>query len=276
MLSFITTVCFLFTTANGARILAVWPVPSLSHQVVFRPLTAELARLGHDVTIITPDPAFEKGKAPPNLREINLHDLSYEIWRATFFETSTGKKDDLITQVRVSVDLLLEIFLKQIQTDEVQQIIQNETFDLVMIEACVRPALLFSHIYKVPVIQVSSFGGFFDNYERMGAPIHPLVYPLSSRQKIYNLTITEKAAELYNYYAMDRQFQKQEAAENRELRKLYSDMPSLSDLTNNVQMLFLNVHPAWDGNRPVPPSIVYIGGIYQKPKKELPVVSNSY
>lgn len=259
---------------NGAKILAVWPVPSISHQVAFRPLTEELARRGHDVTVITTDPAFEKGKAPPNLREIDLHDLSYDIWRSRFYETSsTGNKDDLATQLRVSVDLLLEIFIKQLQTDEVKHIIENETFDLLLIEACVRPALLFSHIYKVPVIQVSSFGGFFDNYERMGAPIHPLVYPLSSRQRIYNLSAKEKATELYNYYVTFGEFHKQEAAENRELRKnFYSDMPTLSELTNNVQMLFLNVHPYWDGNRPVPPSIVYIGGIYQKPKHKLPKV----
>ncbi|KOB74579.1 Antennal-enriched UDP-glycosyltransferase, partial [Operophtera brumata] len=275
-LGVLVVICVLLTVANGAKILAVWPTPSISHQVPFRPLTEELARRGHEVTVITTDPAFEKGKAPPNLREIDLHDLSYDIWRSRFFELSTGSKGDLAGQVRVAVELLLEIFIKQLQTDEVKHIIENETFDLVFTEACVRPALLFSHIYKVPVIQVSSFGGFFDNYERMGAPIHPLVYPLSSRQRTYNLSVKEKATELYNYYVMDGEFQKQEAAENIALRKhFYSDMPTLSELTNNVQMLFLNVHPYWDGNRPVPPSVLYIGGIYQKPEKELPKPVNA-
>ncbi|KOB70382.1 UDP-glycosyltransferase UGT33F2, partial [Operophtera brumata] len=270
MLSLFTPVCVLFTVVNGAKILAVWPTPSISHQVVFRPLTEELARRGHEVTVITTDPAFEKGKAPPNLREIDLHDLSYNIRSSRVFDLSTGNREDVAAQLRMLVDLLLEIFIEQLQTDEVKYIIENETFDLLLIEAFMRPALLFSHIYKVPVIQVSSFGGFMDNYERMGAPIHPLVYPICQRQRIHNLSAKEKVTELYNYYVMDAEFQKQEAAENKALRKHFTDMPTLSELTNNIQMLFLNVYPYWDGNRPVPPSVVYIGGIYQKPKKELP------
>lgn len=45
---------------ESARILAVYPTPSISHQVVFRPLMQELAKRGHDVVVITADPAFQK------------------------------------------------------------------------------------------------------------------------------------------------------------------------------------------------------------------------
>ncbi|KOB64163.1 UDP-glycosyltransferase UGT33F2 [Operophtera brumata] len=101
MLSLFTPVCVLFTVVNGAKILAVWPTPSISHQVVFRPLTEELARRGHEVTVITTDPAFEKGKAPPNLREIDLHDLSYNIRSSRVFDLSTGNREDVAAQLRI-------------------------------------------------------------------------------------------------------------------------------------------------------------------------------
>lgn len=272
MFRLLSAVCFLCSVAHSAKILAVWPVPSISHQVVFRPLTEGLAKQGHQVTVLTTDPAFEKGKAPKNLREVDLHDISYKIWRSQFYSTSTGSKNDLAEQVKMGVNLFLKIIVEQIKTEEVKQIIEIEKFDLVLVEACARVALVFSHIYKVPVIQVSSFGGFMDNMEKIGAPIHPLVYPLSSRQRVFNLTTLEKVSELYNYHVMNSVYQQQLEAEDRELRKLFPEMPSLDELSNNVEMLFLNVYPYWDGNRPVPPSVVYIGGIHQKPQKELPKV----
>ncbi|CAH2058052.1 unnamed protein product, partial [Iphiclides podalirius] len=41
-------------------------------------------------------------------------------------------------------------------------------------------------------------------------------------------------------------------------------------------MLFLNIHPIWDNNRPVPPSIIYTGGLHQEPQKKLPTDLSSF
>lgn len=54
---------------------------------------------------------------------------------------------------------------------------------------------------------------------------------------------------------------------------LGSDVPMISEIKKNVDMLFLNTHPIWEGNQPVPPNVVYLWGLYQKPKMELPEVS---
>ncbi|KAJ8708784.1 hypothetical protein PYW08_010166 [Mythimna loreyi] len=51
-------------SSDAARILAVYPVPSISHQVTFRPITMELVKRGHEVVVITADPMFKKGEAP--------------------------------------------------------------------------------------------------------------------------------------------------------------------------------------------------------------------
>lgn len=66
-------------SVHSARILAWFPSPSISHQVVFRPVTQELAKRGHEVVVITTDPAFPPGQAPSNLTEIDVHDMSYNI-----------------------------------------------------------------------------------------------------------------------------------------------------------------------------------------------------
>nr|XP_049705877.1 UDP-glycosyltransferase UGT5 isoform X4 [Helicoverpa armigera] len=54
------------------------------------------------------------------------------------------------------------------------------------------------------------------------------------------------------------------------------DTPALSELNNNVDMLFINIHPVFEGIRPVPPSVVYMGGLHQKPEKELPADLKKY
>ncbi|KAI5633119.1 UDP-glucoronosyl and UDP-glucosyl transferase domain-containing protein [Phthorimaea operculella] len=54
------------------------------------------------------------------------------------------------------------------------------------------------------------------------------------------------------------------------------DTPSLYELRNNIDMLFLNIHPIWDGNTPWPPSIVHTWGIHHKPEKLLPQDLQSY
>lgn len=260
---------------STARILAVFPVPSISHQVVFRPLTQELVRRGHEVVVVTPDPAFPRGESPENLTEIDVHEISYSNWQP-FLTTATGKKEDLFVQIEVAFDAILGIFDKQLQVKEFDEILKNngESFDLLLLEACARPALSLSHIFKAPVILVSSFGGMIGNYEIFGSPNHPLLYPLPLRQKIYNLTMWQKIVEIYNEYKLRILFKNHEEKENKVLRNIFgSSFPGLSKLTENVHMLLLNIHPIWDNNRPVPPGIIYTGGLHQKPLRDLPKVS---
>ncbi|XP_022837179.1 UDP-glucuronosyltransferase 2B20-like [Spodoptera litura] len=265
--------------SESARILAVFPVPSISHQVVFRPLTEELARRGHEVTVITTDPAFPKGGTPANLTEIDVHDISYDLWKSVFIEPATGKMDDVVLTLKLIYDAIAAIADAQFQDKEVKKIIRdkNKKFDLLLSEAIVRPALVFSHIYKIPVIQISSFGGALDNYENIGASIHPILYPAITRQRLHNLTLLEKITEVYDDYQIRRVYRNLEEIENKILRKNFGeDVPPVSELNNNVDMLFLNINPIFEGIRPVPPSVVYMGGLHQKPNKELPAELKSY
>ncbi|XP_035455005.2 UDP-glycosyltransferase UGT5-like [Spodoptera frugiperda] len=265
--------------SESARILAVFPVPSISHQVVFRPLTEELAKRGHEVTVITTDPAFPKGEAPANLTEIDVHDISYDLWKKIFIEPATGKMDDVVLTLKLIYDAIAAIADAQFQDENVKKIIRdkNRKFDLLLAEAIVRPALVFSHIYKIPVIQISSFGGALDNYENIGAPVHPILYPAITRQRLYNLSVLEKVTEVYNDYQITRVYRNLEEIENKILRKHFGDdVPPVSELNNNVDMLFLNINPIFEGIRPVPPSVVYMGGLHQKPNKELPKELKSY
>ncbi|XP_026736009.1 UDP-glucuronosyltransferase 2B31-like [Trichoplusia ni] len=270
---------FIVNINEAARILVVVPMPSISHQVVFRPLTQELAKRGHDVTVITADPAFPKGGAPANLTEIDLHDLSYTLFKQEMKKLPKGNKEDMLQTFILFMQFWPKIFGEQLKDAGVQRLIKdkNQKFDLLILEAGVRQALVFSHIFKAPVIQMSSFGVVYDNFEIIGAPTHPLIYPTVIREKLNNLTMFEKLREVYKYYTMESLYYANRHQEDKLIQDVLGpDVPSVVDLYDNVDMLFLNVHPVFEGIRPVPPTVVFTGGLHQIPPKELPKDLKTY
>lgn len=277
-------ILFVLTTivvlSEASRILAIFPTPSISHQIVFRPLILDLVKRGHEVIMLTTDPIFKKGDGPANLTEIDVHDLSYTIHKEELLlaDVTKGSKEDLQAQMEAIFLLMQKVFEQQILTNEVQSLIKDKTktFDLLMLEAYFSPLLAFSHVYKnVPVIQVSSLGSLVDNLKIVGSPMHPLIYPTCISQRVFKRTLWDKLTVLYDFYKMENSMERSEQDSNQILRKLFGkDCPDISELKKNVDMLFLNVHPVWEMNRPVPPNVIFMGGLHQKPEKELPQVCN--
>nr|AUN86405.1 UDP-glycosyltransferase 33T2 [Spodoptera litura] len=264
---------------QASRILFYIPTPSISHQVVFRPLAQTLASRGHDVTVITADPAFPKGKSPANLTEIDVHDMSYEIWQEGIMKETRGDTGDLKAQLAPVMRTLYTVFDKQLQEEKIQNLIndKNKQFDLVILEGVLPPLLVFSHIYKAPAILMSSFGGLYGHYESVGAPTHPLLYPLNIRQKLGDLTLWDKLRELFVYYAVENLWYSFYDLGNSILKKHFGpDVPNVWELMDNIDMLFLNIHPMFEGIRPVPPNVIYLHGLHQKPTKDLPQDLKSY
>lgn len=259
--------------SDTARILAYFPTPSLSHQVVFRPITQELARRGHEVIVITTDPAFPKNKTPSHLTEIDVHDISYKPWKKILL-TNQGKQHT-VSQHLLMIETFAEIFDEQMQLPEVREHINKDRnyYDLLLFEACNRIVLSVGHHFNAPIISISSYGASSYLYDSMGAPTHPILYPSPERLRLYNLTLIEKgiaiAWEIISqvfYYTLEDIYAPV-------LRKHFgNDVPNLSKLQKSVKMLFLNEHPIWSDNHPVPPNVIYMGGIHETPKKPLPQV----
>lgn len=271
---YITLVSIFFLNAEAARILAICPTPSLSHQVIFYPIVKELARRGHDITFITTNPAYPDGGAPENLREIDLKNLSYALWKKYFTVSEFGKDNFVYKGSRVIVEVIPKVYEEQMKDSSIQSLIKAErNFDLLLLQAWFRPAMVWSHIYKVPVIKVSSIGMAYDNPENFGAPVHPILYPGCMHQRIYNLTFFEIFTELYKRYYVEKTYIDNEEEENEIVKRIFGpDVPPLSELQKNAHMLMLNINSFWDRNRPLPRNVVYFGQVHQKPVKDLPEV----
>ena len=57
------------TMIRGAKVLGVFPFPARSHLIVQKALMFELARRGHEVTVVS---SFPENKAIPNYTDIEL------------------------------------------------------------------------------------------------------------------------------------------------------------------------------------------------------------
>ncbi|VVC99417.1 unnamed protein product [Leptidea sinapis] len=239
----------------------------------------ELAKRGHNVVVITPDPAFPRGQAPENLTEIDVHDVSYANVE-NLVSSYRGRKEYFYLQFKTFLEEISKIMEVQLQVPAVAKILRQEKnkFDLIFIEACSRTAPGFSHALSAPMIQISSLGVSPAHYFLVGAPIQPFLYPTVIQQRVHNLTLSEKIYAVFLLVKMTFLIFLTEKKDHDLAKKYFGeDLPGFEDLLlNNNQMLFINEHPLWAGNRPVSSNVLYIGGLHQTVDKPLPEDLRAY
>jgi glucuronosyltransferase len=77
----------LLNYCHGAKILAVFPTPSKSHWILGQPLMKELARAGHEVTVMSP---FQAKNPPKNYRHIEMK-AAEKMYEGEFQNINNGK-----------------------------------------------------------------------------------------------------------------------------------------------------------------------------------------
>jgi len=138
-------------TVETARILAIIPIPSYSHQIPFRPIWTTLSQRGHKVVVITTDPINDPSLT--NLTEINLK-FNYEIIKKIDFT----KVDDLWINVERNQiwPLSLEIVENVYKHPEVRKMYvadSNQKFDVVIVETVKAPSFYaLAHRFNAPLI----------------------------------------------------------------------------------------------------------------------------
>ncbi|XP_063216516.1 UDP-glycosyltransferase UGT5-like [Bacillus rossius redtenbacheri] len=258
-----------------ARILGVFPVTSVSHQVVYLALMRELARRGHQVTVITTDPLND-----PSLGNYSEIDVSfmYEDYRRRF--NFAGRRMDDRSPYDLAESLLVygarwcEMLLEH---EPVQRLISPENtrarFDLVFLEWLNTPATYgFAHRFSAPMIGVASLPPFAFCHDSVGNPTNPSYIPEAFLPYSDRMTFFQRLDTLV-YSLRTRWFfygavvpRHQAIAE----RHFGPSMPSVLDLHYNVSMLFVNFEPSFHPPRPEVPAVVHLSGLHINPPKPLP------
>lgn len=261
--------------AQTARILGVVPTPSYSHQVAFRQIFAELSLRGHQVTVLTTDPM--KNASLTNLTEIDLQG-AYEDWRkhdlASFMLKNGHNPLTMVAKMDVVFKDLMDY---EIYHPQVQELIHNETFDLVMIEMMFLHPFALVEVFQCPFIGIVSVDALPHFHKIMGNPDHPVLHPnqfspvfgkLNFLDRLVS-TIISVSIRLLNY--------RDSIKVTREIKQYFGEtMPYIPEILDKITLMFLNLNPALNSVRPVSPSTILIGGsTHLEATKPLPAVLNS-
>ncbi|XP_030034156.2 UDP-glucosyltransferase 2 [Manduca sexta] len=269
----------LCSAVDSARILGVFPMPSISHQVVFRALTLELAKRGHELVVITPNAALPKDRPKDNITEIDTSKAYIQVKqffndsaktilkRGVIADVDAMTSDEMTRTIMIIVEELLE-------NKEVDELLKDKTqkFDLVIAEGFMNYHFIFAKIYEAPLIVFSSFYGYPEIYEMIGAVArHPILYPHTMRGKLQTVSFFDKIKAIHNEYRLRKMFENLERLESELVNtKFGQDALTIDELKGLPSMVFLNSFHIFDNNRPVPPNVVYLGALHLIPVKELP------
>lgn len=118
-----------------SKILAIYPTPSISHQFVFRALTKELIKRGHELTVITSHPMEFNNT---NLTQIDLSAANDQLKNALNFVVFRQQKGDMFDLMNSILEWIGNSLDVNFQNGYVQKLIKRENgenFDVVIVEA---------------------------------------------------------------------------------------------------------------------------------------------
>uniref|UniRef100_A0A1Q3FQR5 UDP-glucuronosyltransferase n=2 Tax=Culex tarsalis TaxID=7177 RepID=A0A1Q3FQR5_CULTA len=257
---------------ESARILAIFPSPAKSHQIVFRALVEGLLDRGHQLTVMSPDPIETNN---PNLTQIDwsyaykLVDENGDVAVATQEKWSSLK----VTQKLLAVT---EMFLTaELNHPEVQDMIRNpvENFDVVIVEYFqMTPFFAFAELYNAPMIGITSIDSIALAHSIIGnvanAVAHPEMVHKVSRVLSFSKRLDYFITMLFTEYVLfPGEFEKYD----RMIEQHFGpNMTKSVQLMNRLDFLMTNVEPALGFVRPTVPRAIQLGFLHVKPPKPLP------
>ncbi|XP_015609388.1 uncharacterized protein LOC107274626, partial [Cephus cinctus] len=186
---------------ESARILAIFPTASISHQIVLRQFAVALQKRGHELVVITPNPIGNKDFE--NYTEINTDYHYVEMEKFDFIKIRI-ESPDFVQFMRTSwwnssSMMIRDIFedrnFKKIYAPE-----SNEKFDLIIFELLTYEGLYgLASRFDAPFIGICSLGLLSNVHHMLGNHVltsHESLWELLNDSGV-NLPFWKR---LYNFY----------------------------------------------------------------------------
>ncbi|KAJ8722031.1 hypothetical protein PYW08_004433 [Mythimna loreyi] len=258
----------LVSWCDSANILYVIPYSVKSHYIMQRPVGLELARRGHNVTVIT---AHREHDHPPTYHQVM-------VGNATIWDVLGRKRPNLFTMVEYTAeDFHREALWKgglaltegSLRAPAVQALLaENRSFDLVISELFFQEATyVLAHKYNAPLVLISTMVNCAKHNLITGNPLQlatvsfeflDVSNPTSFWGRLRNLYLN-----IYDYFWWRFWFlPKQEELVKKYIPDLPQPVPSLYELQKNASLLLLNTHFSFQSPVAFLPNIVEIGGLH--------------
>ncbi|XP_077300076.1 UDP-glucosyltransferase 2-like isoform X2 [Arctopsyche grandis] len=272
---FIFLACCVVGSVNGSsRILGIFPTPSISHQIVFSALMENLAKRGHHVVTMTPNPIVYKEKIP-TLNQIDVQQISYKFWKQQFnFVKLTEEATSPTNIMEKYYTLMCSIVEMQMKTPKMQKLLNDpsERFDLCFFESVAPHVNPIKDHFNCSLILISSLTGTLQDFDALGNPSNPVLYIDMMSPYMDDLNFWQRLhlsyldiVYRYLYY-----FKMVPLLDERMKKVFGENIRSVDEIQKDVDMLFLNVHPIFGEIRPTVPGIVYMGSLHIRPTMPLP------
>lgn len=261
---------FVNTTKTKLKVLGVFGHFGKSHFDVFQPLLEELARRGHEVTVISYFPRTDNAKAKERLP--NYKDISLVNPKVNVFVNVIDLKHIHHTWSRVLSELYMLRFMADhscdngLRSSAVKEFLQSdEKFDIILTENFNTDCYLgFIHRFKAPFLSLSSHQIMVWTNEDMAntddSSYIPIIFlgftkPLNLFSRIKNALLKSLCTMVYEYW-----FRPIDQAIASEV--FGPDLPKLKEISQQSQALLVNTHNSLHGSRPHLPNIIEIGGLH--------------
>ncbi|XP_017786764.1 PREDICTED: UDP-glucuronosyltransferase 2B9-like [Nicrophorus vespilloides] len=269
----IINLCFLLLVNNGesARILGFFPTPSISHQSVFQPVWKELSLRGHELVVVTTDPL--KDKSLTNLTEIDLHDLSYGIWKKHNIGSLGSTSEKKISGIKAFIELYTDVLDAQFGSPEVQALIhdKNQKFDLILAEFLWPTSYALKEVWNVPLVGIASIPFGLGHHDIFGNPSHPITHPDVHLPFSGDLSFWERVQSVlfsFSFRIYDKSLEK---IFNKQVSTFFPEVKKdIRVLERQASLAFVSVNPGIYVPRPNVPNVIEISGMHIKPPKPLP------
>ncbi|KAL0123286.1 hypothetical protein PUN28_005667 [Cardiocondyla obscurior] len=261
---------FVNSTEPKLKILGVFGHLGKSHFDVFKPLLEELARKGHEITVISFFPRTDSAKAKeplPSYKDISLVNSSVGVFVNVIdlqnIEHTWSRVLKELTMLRYMADHACNTGL---QNSAIKEFLQSdEVFDVILTENFNTDCYLgFIHRFKAPFISLSSHQVMPWTNNDMANSDDPsyipviflgLTKPLNFINRMANVLCQLLTKMTYDYYF---RYKDQVIAE----QVFGSDLPKLNEIAQQSQALLVNTHSSLHGSRPHLPNVVEIGGLH--------------
>ncbi|XP_072765192.1 UDP-glycosyltransferase UGT5 [Anoplolepis gracilipes] len=265
---------FVNTTKSKLKILGVFGHLGKSHFDVFEPLLKELARRGHEITVISYFPRTDNAKAKeplPNYKDINLTDPKVGVYldiidlnqlKPSFFHVIND-----LHLLRSMADFACNTGLRHPLITELLR--SDEKFDVILTENFNTDCFLgFVHHFKVPYLFLSSHQimpwtnndmSNEDNPSYIPTIFMGLTRPLDFLDRLTNALIVPFLKVVYEYW-----FRSADQVIANEV--FGSNLPKLRKIAEQSSALLVNTHSSLHGSRPQLPNVVEIGGLHIPPR----------
>ncbi|XP_030384151.1 UDP-glucuronosyltransferase 2B1 [Scaptodrosophila lebanonensis] len=254
------------------KVLGLFPHPGVSHFHFFRPIMRGLAEAGHDVSVVSHFPE----KNPP---------IRYKDFPLTGIDTLTNSVDLQMFDKRTFYSHFQEFFLLldwgkaacnyTLRSVALHQIMKRKAgyYDVIIMEQFNTDCMMgVAHQLQAPVIALSSCAMMPWHYERMGAPIIPSHIPALFMGQSQDMDFGGRLANWFSFHALNLMYKffAIPAADALVQYKFGHDLPSVGEMVKNTSLFFVNQHFSLSGSKPMPPSVIELGGIHIQKTEPLP------